>query len=75
MILGTGLKSKMLEGIRVLETKLGGKLMNEFSSEVTHVVAIPDKSNRIKRTIKYMLGVLAGCWVVSYDCGLSSDCE
>lgn len=66
--IGTGLKSSMLEHIKVTAKKNGGKLVNEFTDEVTHVVTVPDKDGATKRTIKYALGVLKGAWILSYDC-------
>jgi hypothetical protein len=58
----------MLEHIKMTAKKNGGKLINEYSKEVTHVVTIPDKDGTTKRTIKYALGILNKAWIVSYDC-------
>jgi BRCA1-associated RING domain protein 1 len=63
----------MLEYIKILINNIGGELVNTFSSNVTHIVAIPNENNCVKRTVKYIYGVLSGIWIVSYDWILESS--
>lgn len=35
---------------------------------VTHIVTVVDEENVCNRTMKYLLGVLTGKWIVSFDC-------
>jgi len=53
VILPTGLRSQMLSHIQLLVEKLGGRLVNSYSPQVTHVVALADAEGLTKRTIKY----------------------
>lgn len=73
VILGTGLKSFMLEHIQLLVNKLGGKLVTEFTPQVSHLITIPDDQNHAKRTLKYATAVVLGAWILSYDWILSSS--
>ena len=34
----------------------------------THVITVVDAQRRCRRTLKYMLGILTGAWIVSYEC-------
>jgi len=67
VILGTGLKSQMLAYIQMLVEKLGGKLVDTYDGEVTHLVGLVDDTGCVRRTIKYCQAILAGAWVVSFD--------
>eukprot|EP00041_Stephanoeca_diplocostata_P027211 m.746315 g.746315 ORF g.746315 m.746315 type:complete len:873 (-) comp23135_c1_seq3:203-2821(-) len=42
-------------------------ITTEYCNKVTHVVTAVDTDNRCRRTQKYMLGVLHGNWIVSFD--------
>lgn len=48
--------------------ELGGEIVNKFSERVTHVITIGDHNQLARRTMKYLCGVLQGCWIVGYDC-------
>ncbi len=39
-----------------------------FPVPVTHVVTATDKAGTCARTLKYLLGVVSGKWIVSLDC-------
>ncbi|KAK4296958.1 hypothetical protein Pmani_030586 [Petrolisthes manimaculis] len=42
----------------------GSSLRKSWGSEVTHVVVKSVEERRAQRTLKYLFGVAAGCWVV-----------
>jgi galactose-1-phosphate uridylyltransferase len=68
VILGTGLKSDMVQQLYLAEEKLGAKIVSEFTKDVSHVVACVDTQNCIKRTMKYFLGLMHKKWIVSFNC-------
>jgi len=53
VILPTGLRSQMLSHIQLLVEKLGGRMVNSYSPQVTHIVTLADAEGLTKRTIKY----------------------
>eukprot|EP00050_Salpingoeca_kvevrii_P019541 m.87342 g.87342 ORF g.87342 m.87342 type:complete len:391 (+) comp8460_c0_seq4:1250-2422(+) len=52
------------EACRKALEKLDADARKEFAPDVTHVVTSIDKKGRCSRTIKYMLGVVSGCWIL-----------
>lgn len=42
--------------------------VDHYSDEVTHVIAVTDSNGCCQRTMKFMLGLLQGKWIVSFDC-------
>eukprot|EP01089_Gocevia_fonbrunei_P007745 TRINITY_DN1901_c0_g1_i1.p1 TRINITY_DN1901_c0_g1~~TRINITY_DN1901_c0_g1_i1.p1 ORF type:complete len:285 (-),score=42.12 TRINITY_DN1901_c0_g1_i1:104-958(-) len=67
-ILSTGLTPHQNNAVRSTCSKLGGQLSLHFTSKVTHII-IPSDNRGLTphRTLKYMMGVLQGLWIVSYD--------
>ncbi|KAH3765556.1 BRCA1-associated RING domain protein 1 [Pelomyxa schiedti] len=55
--------------LRMTTSKCGGKVVCTMSSEVTHIVTeVHPETQRVqKMTLKYACGVLAGCWILSYQ--------
>lgn len=43
----------------------GSTFQDAFSKNVTHIICSTDDMNRARRTMKYMRGVLNGCWIVT----------
>ena len=43
-------------------------MVDEFSPEVTHLVAACEEDGQCLRTMKYMQAILVGRWVVSFTC-------
>ncbi|KAL6071313.1 E3 ubiquitin-protein ligase TRIM47 [Balamuthia mandrillaris] len=67
VLLGTGLDKKKTAELRQVCNKLGGKMVNKFTKEVTHLVTA-DSSLTMRRTIKYFLSLLkGGVWIVNWD--------
>ncbi|KAI9285876.1 hypothetical protein BC943DRAFT_35029 [Umbelopsis sp. AD052] len=43
---------------------LNGRVIDEFSQEVTHIVTTTDQKNLARRTLKYLQGIVCGIWIV-----------
>ncbi|KFV40903.1 BRCA1-associated RING domain protein 1, partial [Gavia stellata] len=63
-ILGSNLSSKQQKLLNKLVTVLKARRCTEFNSRVTHLV-IPDVP--MPSTVKCMLAVLTGCWVLNFE--------
>ncbi|XP_021142288.2 BRCA1-associated RING domain protein 1 isoform X2 [Columba livia] len=63
-ILGSSLSSEQQKLLNKLATVLKAQKCTEFNSRVTHLV-IPDVP--MPSTIKCMMAVLAGCWVLKFE--------
>ncbi|XP_059676469.1 BRCA1-associated RING domain protein 1 [Gavia stellata] len=63
-ILGSNLSSKQQKLLNKLVTVLKARRCTEFNSRVTHLV-IPDVP--MPSTVKCMLAVLTGCWVLKFE--------
>ncbi|XP_793413.3 BRCA1-associated RING domain protein 1 [Strongylocentrotus purpuratus] len=66
VLLGTGLKAREKMALQTCSDLLQGRVVDEFSPEVTHLVAACEEDGQCLRTMKYMQAVLAGRWVVSF---------
>ncbi|XP_065053661.1 BRCA1-associated RING domain protein 1-like [Rhopilema esculentum] len=66
-ILQTGLDQNKKEILARCTKRLGCELVDEFSSQVTHVVTNVDDQLICSRTIKYFHGILTGKWIVSFQ--------
>lgn len=64
VLIGSGLSSQQQKLLSKLETVLKAKKCAEFDSTVTHVI-VPDEE--AQSTLKCMLGILNGCWVLKFD--------
>ena len=66
VILCSGLDSQKIAAVLAATSSLGGgSFAPEWSSNVTHVVIRERSNGQCRRTIKYLLGVLSGVYVVS----------
>ncbi|EHB08829.1 BRCA1-associated RING domain protein 1, partial [Heterocephalus glaber] len=64
VLIGSGLSSEQQKMLGELAAILKAKKCTEFDSTVTHVI-IP--GNEAQSTLKCMLGILNGCWVLKFD--------
>ena len=48
-------------------------IADEMMGDVTHVITASDDAGRCKRTVKYLVGILRGLWIVSYSCKRKRD--
>jgi BRCA1-associated RING domain protein 1 len=46
----------------------GVPVSTSWSPSVTHVIASTDQSGACKRTLKFLMAILNGKWIVSIDC-------
>lgn len=65
VVTGTALPRATMDLLQRACRELGGRLVRRFAAEVTHVVSAANADGLGKRTLKYMMGVSAGRWVVS----------
>lgn len=60
---------------RIIDTNLTIRIYdntNAMEDDVTHVITAVDADGLCTRTLKYLYGVLAGKWIVKYECGFHS---
>lgn len=76
VLIGSGLSSEQQRELGELAAILKAKKCAEFDSTVTHVI-IP--GDQVQSTLKCMLGILSGCWVLKFKwvkaCLQSKECE
>ncbi|XP_058520956.1 BRCA1-associated RING domain protein 1 [Ochotona princeps] len=76
VLIGSGLSSEQQKMLDELTIILKAKKCAEFDSTVTHVI-VPDGA--VQSTLKCMLGILNGCWILKFDwvkaCLQSKTCE
>lgn len=66
-LLGTGLTRQQIKKLETLGRMLRVKVVAEYSPEVTHVVTECTAERLVAtRTTKYMMGVVAGKWILSH---------
>jgi len=71
-IIHTGLDLKQKKVVEKCAKMLDAKVVEQFSDEVTHVVTAVDNDDLCSRTMKFLLGVITGKWIISYDWILKS---
>ena len=49
--------------------------VDDPTAAVTHVITTADEHGQCRRTLKYMLGILRGAWIVSYACTCRVPCD
>ncbi|KAJ1983805.1 hypothetical protein H4R34_001048 [Dimargaris verticillata] len=68
LITSSNLSPEHMTALQKLSQRLNIPLTSELSNQTTHlVVEVDDERMATKRTKKYMVAVLRGCWVVSTD--------
>ncbi|XP_069873868.1 BRCA1-associated RING domain protein 1 [Dipodomys merriami] len=64
VLIGSGLSSEQQSLLSELAEILKAKKCAEFDSTVTHVIVPGDQA---QSTLKCMLGILNGCWILKFD--------
>ncbi|XP_021586407.2 BRCA1-associated RING domain protein 1 isoform X1 [Ictidomys tridecemlineatus] len=64
VVIGSGLSSEQQKMLSELATILKAKKCAEFDSTVTHVIVPGDE---VQSTLKCMLGILNGCWILKFE--------
>ncbi|KAJ9512648.1 hypothetical protein QJQ45_018844 [Haematococcus lacustris] len=72
LLMGSGLDDAGKAGLKRLAAVAGARLVESWCHGVTHVVCRTDAEQRARRTMKYLMGVAHGCWVV--DCAWVAAC-
>ena len=65
--LSSGLDSEENRRLAEVCAESGGRVVDEWSEQVTHVVCTVDHKGAARRTLKWLCGQGAGCWVLSKD--------
>jgi hypothetical protein len=58
----------MQERLAEFSVLTGASLVKVWSSNVTHVIAGTDGQGAARRTLKYLMAILEGKWIVQADC-------
>lgn len=71
-IITSNLPSGLSEDVDKFCRMFKGKVYKEFTDNITHVVVYQTQdrygAKLAKRTLKYLNGLIQGCWIVSYQC-------
>ncbi|XP_064401882.1 BRCA1-associated RING domain protein 1-like isoform X2 [Halichondria panicea] len=67
VILCTGLKLYQKNRVEELASLLGVRVVNSFSTNVSHIVTNCNSSKCCSRTLKFLCGVAKGKWIVSFQ--------
>lgn len=60
----------MQDVVNEFESLSGVTILKKWESSVTHVIASTDENGACRRTLKYLMGVLEGKWILSVNCKL-----
>lgn len=61
----------MLQALLVKYGKMSGATVSKFwNPNVTHVIAATDDKGACTRTLKFLMAILNGRWIVKVDCTL-----
>ncbi|XP_033762661.1 BRCA1-associated RING domain protein 1-like [Pecten maximus] len=66
-LLGTALNREQKIALQRCAALLNAKVVQDFSPEVTHVITSNNQDGQCPRTIKYLMAVLQGKWVINMD--------
>ncbi|XP_074047543.1 BRCA1-associated RING domain protein 1 isoform X2 [Macrotis lagotis] len=76
VLLSSGLTSNQHQLLNELAKVLKAKICTEFNNTVTHIIVPGDT---VQRTMKCILGIISGCWILKFDwvkaCLESRTCE
>jgi hypothetical protein len=66
-LVSSALQKEQIKCLQDFATSHGIRLASVFNSCTTHVVTNTDENNRCVRTVKYLQGLAAGKWILSYS--------
>ncbi|CAK9277059.1 unnamed protein product [Sphagnum jensenii] len=67
VLCGSALDSREKERLAEFSVLTGASLVKVWSSNVTHVIAGTDEQGAARRTLKYLMAILEGKWIVQAD--------
>ena len=70
----THLLSVIQEIVTRFESLSGITVLKKWDSRVTHVIASVDENGACRRTLKYLMGILEGKWILTIDCKHIPSC-
>lgn len=59
---------ELQEAISRFEKISGVTVVKKWNSSVTHVIASTDENGACRRTLKVLMGILEGKWILSMEC-------
>lgn len=59
------------EAVSELAKSSGAVLLGSWDPSITHVIASTNENGACKRTLKVMMGILEGKWILSIKCQCS----
>lgn len=66
-LLGTALNREQKIALQRCAALLNAKVVQDYCPEVTHVITSSNQDGQCPRTIKYLMAVLQGKWILSMD--------
>ncbi|XP_060064701.1 BRCA1-associated RING domain protein 1-like [Ylistrum balloti] len=66
-LLGTALNREQKIALQRCAAVLNAKVVQDFCPEVTHVITSSNQDGQCPRTIKYLMAVLQGKWILNMD--------
>lgn len=54
-------------------SKIGVTVSKVWRPDVTHVIAATDEKGACMRTLKVLMAIVNGCWVLKIDCKLDTE--
>jgi BRCA1-associated RING domain protein 1 len=73
VICGSALSSQEKEILDQFEHQTGITVTNGWRSNVTHVIANTDECGACARTLKVLMAILAGKWVLNINCKFNAS--
>jgi hypothetical protein len=64
---GSCLSEKETQDMKKMATKLGARVSNRFTPQVTHLIVGATNNNIARRTMKYSCAIICGVWILNYD--------
>lgn len=54
--------------VEKFEKLSGVTVLKKWDSRVTHVIASVDENGACRRTLKYLMGIIEGKWILNIEC-------
>jgi len=54
--------------LEMFEELSGVTVIKKWDSRVTHVIASVDENGACRRTLKYLMGIIEGKWILNIEC-------
>ena len=64
--------SELQEAVDEFQRLSGVPVLQKWDDTVTHIIASTDENGACKRTLKILMGILKGKWILGIECKFSS---